>query len=376
MSELDMIQVASEDVLDEILTELENGVAEPLYPGDERRIFGEVLASVIVAVYAKVNDACKQKLLRFARGDVLDDIGETRGCIRTEAVKAKTTVRFNLASQQSTDVVIPTGVRVTGDFEKYFVTTESATIESGSLYADAEAEAEEGGAEYNDISPGEISAIVDVSAVPLIDSVSNLAAPSGGVDEEGDDPYRERIREVENSYSTAGTAAGYKYWALSANVRVTDASVTSPSDGVVLITPLCEGGEIPDENVISDVLAVCSSDDVRPLTDHVRVEAPEEVQYDINISYVCEASKETDVVRAIEGDGGAIEQYIEWQREKLGRDINPDQLRKFALCPHEDGEETGLGVTRITVSAPNYAAVSQTQVAKHSGVIQVTHSVE
>ena len=34
-----------------IITELEKGAGEPLYPGDERRIFGEALVPVFVALY-------------------------------------------------------------------------------------------------------------------------------------------------------------------------------------------------------------------------------------------------------------------------------------------------------------------------------------
>lgn len=40
-----------------IITELEKAASEPLYPGDERRIFGEGLAAVFVALYNSINDA-------------------------------------------------------------------------------------------------------------------------------------------------------------------------------------------------------------------------------------------------------------------------------------------------------------------------------
>ena len=57
-----------------IITELEKGAGEPLYPGDERRIFGEALVPVFVALYNSLNDAGRQTLLRYARGEVLDAI--------------------------------------------------------------------------------------------------------------------------------------------------------------------------------------------------------------------------------------------------------------------------------------------------------------
>ena len=44
-------------IYEEIITSLESGVSEPLYPGDERRIFGEALVPLFVAMYNSVNDA-------------------------------------------------------------------------------------------------------------------------------------------------------------------------------------------------------------------------------------------------------------------------------------------------------------------------------
>ena len=57
-----------------IITEREKGAGEPLYPGDERRIFGEALVPVFVALYNSLNDVGRQTLLRYARGEVLDAI--------------------------------------------------------------------------------------------------------------------------------------------------------------------------------------------------------------------------------------------------------------------------------------------------------------
>ena len=39
----------------------------------------------------------------------------------------------------------------------------------------------------------------------------------------------------------------------------------------------------------------------------------------------------------VEGTGGAIDRYNEWQVAALGRDINPDQLRKRILSPSWGG---------------------------------------
>ena len=92
----------------------------------------------------------------------------------------------------------------TNDFVHYFLTDATVVLYAGSLYVEVSATAESGGTDYNDIAIGEISQIVDVSDVPLIDYVTNTEATAGGGDREDDEAYRERIREAENRLSTAG----------------------------------------------------------------------------------------------------------------------------------------------------------------------------
>ena len=51
-------------IFEEVITSLESYVSEPLYPGDERRIFGEALVPLFVAMYNAMNDAARQQSLR------------------------------------------------------------------------------------------------------------------------------------------------------------------------------------------------------------------------------------------------------------------------------------------------------------------------
>ena len=72
--------------------------------------------------------------------------------------------------------------------------------------------------------------------------------------------------------------------------------------------------------------------------------------------------------------GGAIDRYNEWQVAALGRDINPDQLRKRILSP--SWGENLTGAFRVDVVKPTYKALDDTQVAKFSGHLTVSHKVE
>lgn len=114
-----------------IITELEKGAGEPLYPGDERRIFGEALVPVFVALYNSLNDVGRQTLLRYARGEVLDAIGERQDVRRLEGTPAKTTMRFSVSTPQEKNIIIPKWTKVTPDSENYFATDEIAVLQAG-----------------------------------------------------------------------------------------------------------------------------------------------------------------------------------------------------------------------------------------------------
>ena len=130
------------------------------------------------------------------------------------------------------------------------------------------------------------------------------------------------------------------------------------------------GGILPDEETLEKVEAACSAATVRPMTDLVTAIAPTAVTYSINIKYYCTQDNLAATIETVEGEGGAIDQYIAWQSETLGRDINPDQLRRFILAPSE-----GTGALRLDVTAPTYQAITKMQVAQLSGVPTVTYEV-
>ena len=434
-------------IFEEVITTLEAGVDEPLYPGDERRIFGEALVPLFVAMYNAMNDAARQKMLRYARGEVLDALGERVDVIRMAPTEAATVLRFSMNSAIEENVIIPAGTRVTSDNTRYFATTQTAVIEAGDLFVDVEAVSEGGGTMYNDIAIGSVNVLVDLIA--FIDSVSNIEITAGGADEEDDDSLRERIRVAPSKLSTAGPVNGYRYWAMSADTSIADVSVKSDEEtisrilevnggkaykggsdliaeslvvflpdgttpaisgtdynatyeddlltielltggaltssselkieirktnaGVVKIIPICNNGELPDETILDKVLAACTASKVRPLTDKVVVEAPKVHEYDIELTYFTTAANEGACIQTVEGEGGAIDQYIEWQAGGLGRHINPDKLRTLIYEPQWDA---AVGATRVVINSPEFTKLNDTTIAKFSGKKTIRHEVE
>lgn len=77
--EFDFVQTDAAKIYTTVMNWLMDSVNEPLYPGDERRIYGEALIFVLVNVYNEMNDTAKQRTLQYARGYVLDALGGTCG---------------------------------------------------------------------------------------------------------------------------------------------------------------------------------------------------------------------------------------------------------------------------------------------------------
>ena len=374
MADFDFVETDSAKIYTSIIGNLMDYCDEPLYPGDERRIFGEGLVLVLTALYSEFNDSMKQRTLRYARGLVLDAIGERYGVNRAEPSSASATFRFAVSAVQSENIIIPAGTRITSDGSVYFATQETAVFPAGESVLDLLAVCTAGGSSYNGYTAGSISTLVDL--IPFISTATNITATSGGDDgepytEDGDNRYRERIRLSPASLSTAGPESAYRYFVLSADPGIVDVAVVCPEDepNTVNLYPLMTGGELPDEATMQKVLEVLA-DDVRPMTDKVQAFVPEVVDFTVELKYYCTREEEASTIQTIEADGGAIDRYIEWQTAKLGRSVNPDQLRRFILAPGE-----GTGALRVDVISPTRMELGKSQVARLSGTPVITHEV-
>lgn len=357
MTDINFVEVNSQQLQTELIKAFEETLGETFWPGDERRLFLLNFLPLFVGLKNSINDSGRQNLLRYARETVLDELGRFPGYStpRLPAQKASVTLKFALSAAQGSSVIIPKGTRATPDGQIFFVTIQDLTITSGNTQGNVIAESLESGQKYNDYTAGQIKLLVD--PIPFVASVVNIDTSSGGSDIESDDDYRERIRQAPESFSVAGPVGAYIYWAKTADNNIIDVSVSSPSPGVVKVVPLMVGGEIPAQAILDKVLAEVSPKTRRPLTDNVQVAAPEQVSYNISLTYYISElsqSKVTEIRNAIEGTDGAIQQYIKWQCEKLGRAINPDELRYRILS---------AGANRINLVSPTYAAINADQVA-------------
>lgn len=342
--------------------EKRTGRRKELSRSDPNRIILLAQAQLAYQALMKIDKAGKMNLLKYSYGDFLDNLGAYKGLLRHPESPAQVILRFSLEAPRTDITAIPKGTRATADSVVFFSTDEYAEIPAGETSVDVTATATEAGADGNNYAVGEIGTIVDT--LPFIDSVENVNIPSNGHDQEDDDSFRERIYLAPEGYSVAGPNNAYIYYAKSADSLVGDVAVNSPKSGDVDITFLMVDGSLPSDMMLQKVLDYLSAKEKRPLTDHVHVLMPEVVKYTLDMTYYINES-DSDAVKAKQkAIGQAVSDYILWQRTKLGRDINPDELVKRCVL---------AGAKRVEITSPTFTKITEASVAIPEGEISVKY---
>ena len=345
LPEIEFVSSDKETVLAELVNLYTETTGRALAQGDPIRLFLYTIAEVIIQQRAWINYTGKQNLLRYASGGNLDYIGVLVGAERLAAAAATTTVKITLSEARATSTLIPSGTRITAGDNVFFALVENVNIIAGEITATASAQCTVTGSAGNGYLPGELKTIVD--PVPFVASIVNTTTSEGGAEVEDDDSYREAIHEAPEKFSCAGPDGAYEYFAKRASALIADVTVTSPQPGKVQI-------EIPGEEILDAVLEVCNDRTVRPLTDQVSAVAPTKVEFDITATYYIDREDEARAATIQQQVTEAVNAFVLWQKSKLGRDVNPSELIRRIM---------DAGAKRVVVTAPEYAAVSVTQVA-------------
>jgi len=173
--------------------------------------------------------------------------------------------------------------------------------------------------------------------------LDNLAALLGveRQDGESDTNLRERTQIALEGLSTAGPVGAYEYHARSADARVKDVDVSSPSAGEVLATVLStEGDGTPSQAVLDAVLTALSDETVRPLCDGVSVAAAEIVPYTVAASLELYQGPDSSTVR--DTAETAARTYVN-NAHRLGIEVT---LSGLYAALHV------AGVKRVTLTSP------------------------
>lgn len=360
LNNLPDVEFASKDI-DTILNDMisgyeqayfkQTGTQKTLYPGDPIRIWLYSQALREFQLRQLIDSSSKQNLLKYATGAYLDNKGAP-WVERLKATKATVTEKFTLSAPQAAIVTIPSGTRVSPGNNIYFQTTKDIDVPINTTEIIGTFECITAGTTGNGYTPGQINILVD--PLPWISNVTNTDTSQGGTNIEDDDNFRERIRLAPESFSVAGPSGAYEFFARQYSTSISDVHVLSPSAGAVDVRVLLENGGIPDSAFLCALQNYLSDNNRRPLTDNLSANAPTVANYDIALTYYIHMD-DSAVTATIQANvNKAIQEYIIWQKSKIGRSINPSELILRIMA---------AGAKRVELTKPTYMAVTDTQVA-------------
>ncbi len=342
------IDKSADSIISELSSKYEEITGVTVHPSSPVKIFLSWCAAAILQIYQNINYAANQNLPSRATGANLDALAQLFFMkSRPEPTKAVTTMEFTISAVQTTTIVVPAGTRVTTTSETYFETVEEAVIPIGYTTTEVQAVCMEAGVIGNGFTPGQINMCVDV--FPYYESCTNLTTSDGGSDSPDDDEFYEQLINSEDAWSSAGPKGAYKYFAKSVSTDIADVVVNSPDPGEVAIYALMNDGTKASSAVKALISAACNDNDVRPLTDTVIVEDPDEVSYNITLTYYMSNESSKSAAEITADVNAAIDAYKVWQAGRLGRDINPSKLIQMIV---------EAGAKRVVLTYPTYVHLS------------------
>ena len=319
---------------------------------DDRKLLLLAASYYMFHLYEYTDFAGKMNMLKYSIGDYLENLGANSRISRNEAVGATTTLRYSMDQARSSATGILAGSRVTAGDGVYFATDEYTEIPIGETHVDVRATCTTAGSSGNGYAIGELQHMVDI--VPFIDSVENITVSEGGQDLETDDALRTRIYLSPDSYTDAGSKGGYEYWTRQFDSDIIDVNVSTPDPCEGEIRVLLKDGELPGAEFLSALEEYLEDNEIRKMNDHITVLAPTAVNYSLTMTYYINESDKTRAGQIQTRVNEAVADYILWQRSRIGRDINPDELIQRVKA---------AGAKRAVISAPVYTAVNDTSVA-------------
>ena len=347
-AEYKFIPTDPEDIIVWLTDIYEEIMGVTIQPASPERQFIQWMAEAIVLERVMTNYTANQNIPSRAVGENLDALAELFYTQERPQAKAATcTMRFTISEPQAFAVLIPKGTRVT-DARQTLVweTLADVYVNIGESCADTKVQCQKPGEQGNGYVKGQIDSIIDPFAYFL--SCENLTESDGGADAATDEEFYELLRLSMDGYSCAGARGGYIYFAKQVSTEIADVIAASPTPGVVKLNVLMDDGTPATEEMKERVLAACSAEDVRPLTDLVSVEDPENVDYHVRFTFYTQegAGVSGEALEAAVRD--KVAQYTAWQCAKLGRDINPSRLISMLM-------ETGI--KRVAIEEPAFTSL-------------------
>ncbi|MDE5602443.1 MAG: baseplate J/gp47 family protein, partial [Helicobacter sp.] len=254
---------------EELLVEIE-ALIKRFYPNYERlesdsfSVLMEAFAYKVALLEQRRVNSIKSLLLRYAKGEDLDNFCENQGIKRLDGARPYANYTFSLKKSFNQDLILPKGLELgdeSGEHRAFL--RDSLTLKAGELSVD-------GIVEY--FKKQKFAKIkCENLLTPLTFSLQVKAQESfaDGGEVESDEAFRERYILSLHSHTTAGSEKAYVFHAKSADSRIDDVAVFTSEDRPGVVEVIIHSSEGVDDLMLQRVREVLNSDNVRPLTDKV-----------------------------------------------------------------------------------------------------------
>lgn len=304
-------------------------ISKTLAPADPIRMLILTVCQLIVQLRVMIDQGCKMNLLKYSVKDFLTELAALYGprADRIEAQPATCELEFTLTLPLTFTAVIDAGAQAGTVNELVFETVEPIIIPAGGLSGSSLAKCQTKGRIGNGYVPGQVSSLVEWNQ-PYSVNVRNTTETANGAESEEDERYRYRTWLTPESFSTCGPEDGYRYWALRAHPDIVSCVVHSAPAiaGEAHLYPLMRGGELPNDDVLADVLAMTSPRHRRPVADYVSAFRANLITYRVHLEWWALRENEIVIAEIDRKVNQAVDDWILWQRGAIGVDIIPDEL--------------------------------------------------
>ena len=376
MAELKFASADAKQIIADMSAEYEKAFKEAtgksitLRPDDTARLMIATATFAVAHLEALIDWAAKMNLVQYSEGQWLDELAEAVRLARKEPTPAFVTVRITFSTALPEAQTIRKGMRVTSGNGVYWETEEEYHAPEGATELLVRCVCKAAGADGNGYLPGAIRTLVDTSAVRYFSKLENIDISSGGADRETDEALRERVRTAPETYAATGTEEGYTHRIKAYDANISDALVISPSPGRVTGYIAMKDGTEPSETYLSEITAAIRGKRNRPMTDCLSVSLPDAAEYAIDMTYFISSSNAPREAEIKEKVAAAIEEYIEWQSCRIGRDIDPSELTRLVK---------NAGAARVSVLSPVYTALQRGEYSEENGdynAVQIARCIE
>ena len=363
---MDLSKIKREDVkviddnldttLAETIRDYETRADKTLRPAHIERLLINTFAYRETLTRQQVNEAYRQQHARFATGLMLDLCGDDVATPRLSAQAAMTTLRFAAPDiSGATTISVPKGTRAQVG-ELVFTTAEAGVLKAAQKTVDLLAVCSTTGVVGNGWAVGQINTLLGKLHATIAVSVSNITVPSGGVEDEKDDAYRERVLLAPESFSIGGTVGAYKYFARQFSPVICDVETSNDKDangndigGTVVVSVLTKDG-LPGTELLTQLEKSFQSERMRILCDKPSARAPQVVNYALNAELTLyTGANELETIAAAKAAWTAYEAQ---RRLKLGGDIVPLDIQTVLKVD---------GVYNVTLKNLNLTVLNRTQ---------------